>query len=98
LALSKGPKRAGVSLPSPEDGNTSSLRNVVFSSYLEFQTMDKVHKPSDSEEIHLFDCVLHILEMEGQIVAVRPTEPKERATIKSTAAATVIMMMMTLKI
>jgi hypothetical protein len=32
LALSKGPNRVGVSLPSPEDGNRSSLRNVVFSS------------------------------------------------------------------
>jgi hypothetical protein len=29
LALSKGPTRVGVS-PSPEDGNRSSFRNVVF--------------------------------------------------------------------
>jgi hypothetical protein len=29
LALSKGPNRVGVS-PSPEDGNRSSFRNVVF--------------------------------------------------------------------
>jgi hypothetical protein len=34
---------------SPEDGNRSSCRNVLFLSYLEFQTMDKVHKHSDSE-------------------------------------------------
>jgi hypothetical protein len=45
LALSKGPNRVGVSLPSPEDGNRSSFRNVVFSSYLEFGTMDKPTNP-----------------------------------------------------
>jgi hypothetical protein len=28
---------------------TASLRNVVFSSYLEFQTMDSVHIPSGCE-------------------------------------------------
>jgi hypothetical protein len=49
LALSKGHNRVGVSLPSPEDGNRSSFRNVVFSSYLEFWTMHKAQKPSDSE-------------------------------------------------
>jgi hypothetical protein len=31
LALSKGLNRIGVSLHSPEDGNRSSFRNVVFS-------------------------------------------------------------------
>jgi hypothetical protein len=41
LALSKGHNRAGVSLPSPEDGNRSSFQNVVFSSYLELHTMEK---------------------------------------------------------
>jgi hypothetical protein len=49
LSLSKGPNRVDVSFPSPEDGNRSSLRNVVFSSYLEFRTMDEVHKPMDFE-------------------------------------------------
>jgi hypothetical protein len=49
LALSKGHNKVGVSLPSPEGGNRSSFRNVVFSNYLEFRTMDKVQKPSDSE-------------------------------------------------
>jgi hypothetical protein len=49
LALSKGPNRAGASLPSPADGNRPIFRNVVFSSYLEFLAMDKVHKPSNSE-------------------------------------------------
>jgi hypothetical protein len=43
------PNGVGISLPSPEDGNRSSFRNVVFSRYLEFRTMDKVHKPSDLE-------------------------------------------------
>jgi hypothetical protein len=38
-----------VFLPSPENRNRSSFRNFVFSSYLEFRTIDKVHKPSDSE-------------------------------------------------
>jgi hypothetical protein len=28
----------------------SSFRNVVFPSYLEVRTKDKVHKPSDSEQ------------------------------------------------
>jgi hypothetical protein len=46
LVVSKEPSRAGVSLPSPEDG--SSFQNVIFSSYLEFQMMDKVHNPADS--------------------------------------------------
>jgi hypothetical protein len=31
LALSKGPNRIAVSLPSPENGNRYSFRNVVFS-------------------------------------------------------------------
>jgi hypothetical protein len=35
--------------PSPEDGNRPSFRNAVFSSYLDFQTIDKVLKPGDSE-------------------------------------------------
>jgi hypothetical protein len=32
LALSKGPNRVGVSLPSPENGNRSSFQNLDFSS------------------------------------------------------------------
>jgi hypothetical protein len=50
LNLSKGPNRVGVFRPSPEDGNTCSFRYTVSSSYLEFPTMDKAHKPTDSEE------------------------------------------------
>jgi hypothetical protein len=49
LALSIGAKRVDVSLPSPENGKRSSFGNVVFSWLLEFQTIDKAHKPSDSE-------------------------------------------------
>jgi hypothetical protein len=49
LTLSKGPIRVDVSVHSPEDGNRSSLRYVVFSSYLGFRTTGKVHKPSDSK-------------------------------------------------
>jgi hypothetical protein len=37
------------SLPSAVDGNRSSFRKVVFSSYFEFRTIDKVQKPNDSE-------------------------------------------------
>jgi hypothetical protein len=49
LALSKGPNSVGVSPQSPEDAKRSSFRNAVFSSYLEFLTTDKVHKPGDSQ-------------------------------------------------
>jgi hypothetical protein len=49
LAFSKGPNKVGVSLHSPEDGNRSSFRNIVFTSYLELQRMDRVGKPIDSE-------------------------------------------------
>jgi hypothetical protein len=38
-----------VSHPSPEEGSRSSFRNVVFSSYLDFRDVDKVHKSSESE-------------------------------------------------
>jgi hypothetical protein len=43
-ALSKGPNRVRNSLRSPEDWNTSSFRNVVFSSYSEIPTMVKAQK------------------------------------------------------
>jgi hypothetical protein len=43
LAVSKGPNRVGVSLPLPDNRKRSSFRDVVFSSYLEFWMMDKVH-------------------------------------------------------
>jgi hypothetical protein len=49
LALSKGPNRVGVSLTSPAERKRSSFRNIVFSSYLEYRTMDKVYEHSDSE-------------------------------------------------
>jgi hypothetical protein len=42
------PNRAVVSLRSCGDGNRSSFRNAVSSSYLEHRVMDKVHKPRDS--------------------------------------------------
>jgi hypothetical protein len=49
LALSKGHNRVDVSRPSPQNGNKPGFRNITFYSYLEFQMMDKVHKPSDSK-------------------------------------------------
>jgi hypothetical protein len=48
-ALPKGLKRLNVSLPSPERGSRSGFRNVVFSIYLEFWTVDKVNKLRHSE-------------------------------------------------
>jgi hypothetical protein len=48
--ISKGPNRVGVSLPSPEAGNRSSFWTVVFSGYLQLQTIDKAYKPSESEK------------------------------------------------
>jgi hypothetical protein len=47
LALSNGPNKVDVSLPSPEDGNRFIFRNIVFSSYLEFRRMDKIQNASD---------------------------------------------------
>jgi hypothetical protein len=49
LALSEGPKKLCVSLPSPEDRNRISFQNIVFSSYLEFWMMEKVQNPCDFE-------------------------------------------------
>jgi hypothetical protein len=49
LALSKGPNKVSVSLPSHEDGKRSDSLNAVFCSYLEIQMMDMFHEPSDSE-------------------------------------------------
>jgi hypothetical protein len=49
FAFSKGPNEEDASLPSPEDGNRPSLRNVVFSNNLEFRIMHKVYEPIDSE-------------------------------------------------
>jgi hypothetical protein len=47
LFLCKRPNRVGVSILSLKYGNRSSFRSVVFSTYLEFRTMDEVHKPSN---------------------------------------------------
>jgi hypothetical protein len=38
-----------MSLPSPDEGNRSSFRNFVFSSFLEYRAMDKVRTPSNSD-------------------------------------------------
>jgi hypothetical protein len=55
--LSKELNTAGLSFPSPEDGNRYSFRNVVFYSYLEFRTMDKDQKSSDSEDYWSLCCL-----------------------------------------
>jgi hypothetical protein len=49
LVLYKGPERVDVSLPSPEEEKRCSFRDVSFYSYLEYRTMDRVQKLSDSE-------------------------------------------------
>jgi hypothetical protein len=54
LVISKELDSVGVSLPSSEDGNGSSSRNVEFFSYLEFRTMNKFQNPSDPEIILQF--------------------------------------------
>jgi hypothetical protein len=46
LALSKGPNRIGVTLPSSKGGRRSIFRNVMFYSYLEFRTVDSARKSS----------------------------------------------------
>jgi hypothetical protein len=33
----------------PEDGNSRNIRNLVFSSHLEFPMIDKAHKPNYSD-------------------------------------------------
>jgi hypothetical protein len=48
LARPKGSNRVSVSFPSHEDGNRSSFRNVVFPTYFELRTMDKVQILNDS--------------------------------------------------
>jgi hypothetical protein len=52
-ALSMEPYRGIVSLFSPEDGNKSRFRNVMFSSYLELRTIGKVQNPRNSELFHI---------------------------------------------
>jgi hypothetical protein len=52
LDFCKGPNKQCVSIPSPEDRDISSFQNVVIYSYLEFWTMDEVHKPGDSEFLY----------------------------------------------
>jgi hypothetical protein len=48
VGLPKGPNRLGVPLTSPKDGNRPGFRCCVFW-FLEYQLMDRVQKPSNSE-------------------------------------------------
>jgi hypothetical protein len=48
LALSKGQSRVGV-FQSSLKTEIGPVSKMSFPSYLEFQMMDEVHKPSDSE-------------------------------------------------
>jgi hypothetical protein len=47
-----GPNRVCVSFRSPEDGNIFRFQNIVFSSYLEFRTMEKSMNPINLSVIH----------------------------------------------
>jgi hypothetical protein len=49
LALYKGPNKVDVSFLSPEDGNISHFRKAVFSGYVEYLTIDKVHNRGEYE-------------------------------------------------
>jgi hypothetical protein len=53
FALYKGPNRVGVTICSPEDGNRPTFLYVLFSSYLEFRTVDKAQKLSVLREQHI---------------------------------------------
>jgi hypothetical protein len=77
LALSKGPITVGVS-PSPEGGNRSSFRNVVFYSFLEYWMMEKVQKPSNSGDNLFFENINII----GALFAssCRESQPPKYAT------------------
>jgi hypothetical protein len=58
LAVSKGPRRIGMSLPSPTEENRSIFRNGVFSISLNYRTMDRVHKPNDSVYLEKFTGII----------------------------------------
>jgi hypothetical protein len=47
--FSKEPNKVGISLSSHEKRNRYSFHTVLLYSYFEFQMMDEVQKPSDSE-------------------------------------------------
>jgi hypothetical protein len=70
LALSKGPNWLAVLfLPHPwcEDGNRSSFRNVVSPNFLEYWTMDKVQKLSNSEQTSCFLLAWLTLQLEDGV-------------------------------
>jgi hypothetical protein len=69
LALSKGPNRVGVSLPSFEDGNIQFPKHCVFQ-YLEFWTMDRVQKPSNSSDYRFWFQYGLLLSKLAQVVEV----------------------------
>jgi hypothetical protein len=52
FGLSKDLNRVHISLPTPEDGNRSSFRNVMFPTCLEFRTIGNVRKPIDFEVLY----------------------------------------------
>jgi hypothetical protein len=81
LILSKDANRVGVFLHSPEDGNRSSFRNVVFYNYLEFWTLDKVKKPSESEYITgIHESLQNLNSQSNQILNPRE-EPREKCDL-----------------
>jgi hypothetical protein len=71
LALSKGPNRVGVS-PSPEDENRPNFRSVVFSSFSEHRTMNKVKKASNSKKGLVDPCPKRGLAVQWAYVSFFP--------------------------
>jgi hypothetical protein len=59
LALSKGPNRVVVSLPSHEEGNRSSIRNTVFSSTQNSGRWTKSRNPVISTAAHVKGCLIN---------------------------------------
>jgi hypothetical protein len=89
LALFKGPYRVGIS-PSSEDGNRYRFRNFVFSSYLDFRTMDKALKPSESSSSLV--CTVQTVYSDRHFIAdgykkkLHGLSPRANYTDRATAA------------
>jgi hypothetical protein len=49
LVISNVPNSVGVCLHLPEDRNISRIRNLLFSTCLDFRTMNRVHTASDTD-------------------------------------------------
>jgi hypothetical protein len=85
-----GPNRVVVFLPSPEDGNRSSFRNVVFSSYLEFRTIDKVQIPSNPKDFKQRSSISDQVPTAGCTISIQLlTKPMQMFLVLLNSAVTV---------